>query len=93
MKNYRNDETLKALKNSEGTTVLDNKAAIASAWASQNVAESVQGLEEMIKDSTKNIIESNKNLSHSNEKYAFALNFLTGILVIVGIIQTIKLFY
>ena len=40
-----------------------------------------------------NLIKSNEKLSASNNKYSLALNILTGVLVLVGIIQLITNFY
>jgi len=93
-----NEKTLEALKQSENTTVMDNKAQIANAWASQNVAESIQNLHrqfpitiselrETITRNTDKIIESNTSLSKSNKANAKALNWLTGALVVVTILS------
>ncbi|MCX6753325.1 MAG: hypothetical protein NTW62_03225 [Candidatus Nomurabacteria bacterium] len=84
-----NDKVNRILKEAENSHLTDNTAMKANAFASQNVALSVQQLKSVIADSVNELIKSNTQLSISNYKRSRAMNWLTFGLVFVGILQLI----
>ena len=79
---------------------MDAHVGRANAIASLDVAESLQLLQIQLSQSTKDsneavhsttdrLIESNKQLAKSNDRHSVAMQWLTGALVLVGVIQIV----
>ncbi len=97
----RNDEVEGLLKNLKDLGLgaqTDAHVGYANALASLNVAESLQLLElQLIEtgrenrvalhETTDKLIQSNVTLAESNDRHASAMQWLTGALVLVGLIQ------
>ena len=101
--NSRNTEVSEAinqLKEADGGALSHKPAGIAESLSLLNVAESLQLLQLQIIEVSRenrtamhlavsNLIASNTKLSESNDRYAKAMNWLTGALVIISIAQVV----
>lgn len=101
--NSRNTEVSEAinrLKEADGGALSHKPAGIAESLSLLNVAESLQLLQlQIIEVSKENrtamhsavdkLIASNTKLSESNDRYANAMKWLTGALVIIGVAQVV----
>jgi hypothetical protein len=102
----RNDEVaglLKGLKDLGLGAQMDAHIGHASGLASLDVAESLQLLQLQLAESTKDnrialhettnkLIGSNKILATSNDRHSTAMQWLTGALVAVGLLQVVAIF-
>jgi len=96
--NRETREAIQAAKEADLGASADKKTGIAGAYASLNVAESLQMLQmnivvtaeknrEVSEKQTEKIIESNNALITSNQKHANRMFWLTLALVFVGVVQ------
>ena len=97
----RNDEVEALLKNLKDLGLgaqMDAHVGHANALASLNIAESLQCLQLQLVETgrenrvtlheiTDKLIQSNRILATSNDRHASAMQWLTGALVIIGILQ------
>ena len=99
-RNTEVSEAIKHLKESDGGALSHKPTGVAESLSLLNVAESLQLLQLQIVEVSKEnrtaihsavdkLITSNTKLSESNDRYAKAMKWLTGGLVIVGIAQVI----
>lgn len=88
------------LKNADMGAQAEKKAGVANSLSSLDMAESLQLLQLQLAESSRQnaitldramnkLIESNEKLAKSNEKQARAIKWLTGGLILVGIIQAV----
>ena len=86
-RNYEVENKLKSLTGLDLGAQMDAHTGVANVLASLDVAESLQLLEQQIEKSATDLIKSNEKLAISTDKHSKAMLFLTGALVLVGILQ------
>ncbi len=88
------------LKNADMGAQAEKKAGVANSLSSLDVAESLQLLQLQLAESSRQnaitldramnkLIDSNEKLAKSNERQARAMKWLTGGLILVGIVQAV----
>jgi hypothetical protein len=103
-RNQEVEAKIAGVKNADLGPQANMHTGVANALASLNVAESLQLLQLQLAESTKDnrialhettdkLIDSNKILAASNNRHATAMQWLTGALVFVGILQVIAIFF
>ena len=85
-----NGETRKAIEQASQSDLgpqADKHAGIAQAFASLNIAESLQMFQQVMEVQVQKIIESNEKLAKSNDKHSDRMYWLTAALLFVGTVQ------